>query len=50
MVEDFILWGHELESDGLGDCLGHFEKSKEWGVKHKSPLSLLPSTMEVVFS
>lgn len=44
MVEDFILWGHELESDGLGDCLGQFEKSKDWRVKHNphSHFSLQP--------
>lgn len=49
MVEDFILSGHELESDGLGDCLDQSEMSRDW-VKPKSPLSLLLSTMEVVFS
>lgn len=26
---DFILSGHELESDGLGDCLNQFEMSRD---------------------
>lgn len=49
MVEDFILSGHELESDVLGDCLNQSEMFGDQ-VKHKSPFSPLLATMEVVFS
>lgn len=49
MVEDFVLSSHELENNCLGDCLDQLEMSRDW-LKLKSPLSLLPSVMEVVFS
>ena len=47
MVKGVIFLAHELERNGLVECLNQFDMSRACMLQHTSQPSLLPSTTEV---